>query len=227
MPRAARYTLLVWVLPFVLGACAPVFVARTPTPAAPGTSELTLLVGYPFGLTLAPCEAQPADPSCFEGHGLGPAYWPTTLPFALHVARGRSENSEINFAVMAIPNPELPLVGGRLGAKDRFQQVPVALAFDYGASLYLSNFGLDGGVLAAVLVYGTELYGALRGFGAYYFGWGLGGGAALTVGSSVPIGDSSVLLGLSLLAGLYNNLTPSSRVQPLGFALVPAIGFAF
>lgn len=226
MPRAAPILLaFFWLLS--LSACTPVLLGRTPTPAAPGTSEVTLLAGYPFGLTRAPCEAQPADPSCFEGHGLGPAYWPTMLPFALHVTRGRSENSEINFAVMAFPNPELPLVGGRLGAKDRFQQVPVALASDYGASLHLSNFGLDGGVLAAVPVYGTELYGALRGFGAYYFGWGLGGGAALTVGSSVPIGDSSVLLELSLLAGLYNNLTPSSCVQPLGFALVPALGFAF
>lgn len=226
MLRAAL-TLFAFFWLLSLSACAPVLLGRTPTPAAPGTSEITLLAGYPFGLTLAPCEVQPADPGCFEGHGVGPAYWPTTLPLALHVARGRAENSEINFAVLAFPNPELPLVGGRLGAKDRFQQVPVALAFDYGASLYLSNFGLDGGVLAAVPVYGTELYGALRGFGAYYFGWGLGGGAALTVGSSVPIGESSLLLELSLLTSLYNNLTPASRVQPLGFSLVPAIGFTF
>jgi hypothetical protein len=227
MPCAARLLLLVLVLLIGLGACAPVLVTRTPTPAAPGTTEITLGAGYPVGLTLTPCEAQPADPGCFEGHGLGPAYWPTTLPFTLHVAQSRSENSEINFSVMAFPNPELPLVGGRLGAKDRFRQAPVALALDYGASLYLSNLGVDGGVLAAVPAYGTELYGALRGFGAYYFGWGLGGGAALTIGNSVPLGDSNVLFELSLLASLYNNLAPDSRVQPLGFALVPAIGFAF
>lgn len=50
-------------------------------------------------------------------------------------------------------------------ARVLFQKEPLELAFDYGGSLYLTNVGVDAGILAAVPLGDTKLYGGLRGFG--------------------------------------------------------------
>lgn len=93
------------------------------------------------------------------------------------------------------------------------------------------------GNLAAAPLGGAKLYGGLRGFGVFPVSGGFGGlsgAAALTVGGEVPTDDgSSVLLELTFLTNLYNgedyrypsnsSLTP----QPIGFSLIPAVGFSF
>lgn len=55
-----------------LNACAPVLLGRTPTPAAPGETETSLSLGYPFGLTELPV--------CDFCEYVGPAYWPLPYP---------------------------------------------------------------------------------------------------------------------------------------------------
>ncbi len=132
----------------------------------------------------------------------------------------------------------------RYGVKDRFQEAPIELAFDYGGSLYLSNVGIDGGILAAVPFGDARLYGGLRGFGSFVFGKYLGGdledrslnsfggAAALTVGGEVPFGGGpSVMLELTFLTNFYNGAiyyTPSNTSpRPVGFSLVPALTFNF
>jgi len=218
MPRAAR-TLFAFFWLLCLSACAPVILGRTPTPVATGVTEVSLSLGYPFGLT--------EPPSCEFCEYVGPAYWPLPLPVTLHVAYGRTEVSETNVGLMILPYPSAPLVGVRYGAKERFRKEPVELAFDYGGSLYLTNVGFDVGVLAATLLGEAKLYGALRGFSTYYYASGVSGAAALTVGAEVPIDQASVMLELSLLTNLYNGVSADSRAQPVGFSLVPAIGFTF
>ncbi len=231
-----------YVLPLVclllLSACAPTFLGRTPTPAAPGVRETSLSAGYPFGLTEPP-------PRGAE-YGVDPAYWPVPLPLGLRIAYGRSETLETNLELMTI----IASFGARYGVKKRFREAPVELAFDYGGSLYLSNVGVDAGILAAVPLGDAKLYGGLRGFGSYAFGKYLvggdlgdeslnefGGAVALTVGSEVPLKASqSVMLELTLLTNLYNGITdcgifaPEGCVlssQPVGFSLVPAVTFNF
>lgn len=115
----------------------------------------------------------------------------------------------------------------RYGAKERFREGPVELAFDYGGSLYLTNVGFDAGVLAATPLGEAKLYGALRGFGTYYYASGVGGAAALILGAEVLTDQTSVTLELSLLTNLYNGVSADSRAQPVGFSLVPAVSFTF
>lgn len=203
-----------------LSACAPVILGRTPTPAAPGVTETSLSLGYPFGLT--------EPPLCEFCEYIGPAYWPLPLPVTLHVAYGRTETIETNVGLMVLPYPSAPLLGVRYGAKERVQEEPVELAFDYGGALYLTNVGFDAGVLAATPLGEAKLYGALRGFGTYYYASGVGGAVTLTVGGEVPTAqDSNVMLELSLLTNLYNGVSADSSAQPVGFSLVPAISFTF
>ncbi len=204
---------------FVIGlnACAPVIVTRTPTPTAPGVTEANLSFGYPFGLT--------ALPSCAFCEYVGPAYWP--LPLPLQVAYGRSETLETNVGLMILPTPSALGVGMRYGAKERFQEEPVAFAFDYGGSLYLTNVAVDLGVLGSVPFEGARLYGALRGFGSLSWA-GQPTAAALTFGGAVPVSEGSrVLLELTLLTNGYNGVGDQEGAQPVGFSLVPTIGFEF
>lgn len=242
MPRAAPILLAsLWLVS--LSACAPVMLGRTPTPAAPGVTELSVSAGYPIGLT-----SLPPDTGSF---GPGPAYWPLPPPLGFSVAYGRSETLETNVALMVAPGLAGSVatgaptnsainVGARYGVKNRFQEGPVELAFDAGGSLYLTNVGVDAGILAAAPLGGAKLYGGLRGFGVFPVSGGFGGlsgAAALTVGGELPTGDgSSVLLELTLLTNLYNgedyrvpdpSNAASPTPQPVGFSLVPAVGFTF
>ena len=199
-----------------LGACAPVILTRTPTPTAPDVTDTSLGFGYPFGLT--------ALPFCDFCEYVGPAYWPLPLPLTFQVAYGRTETLETNVGLMLLPSASGVCV--RYGAKERLQQEPVAFAFDYGGSLYLTNVAVDLGVLGSVPFEGAELYGALRGFGS--LSWAGQPTAALTVGGAVPVSEESrVLLELTLLANSYNGVGEQEGVQPVGFSLVPAIGFEF
>ena len=238
MLRAAR-SLSAFVL-LSLSACAPVILGRTPTPAAPGVTETSVSAGYPIGLTNLP----PDNTNLF---GPTPAYWPLPLPLGVQISYGRSETLETNFALMVSPGLGGAVVtgtgnsavniGARYGVKNRFQGEPVELAFDYGGSLYVTNVGVDAGILAAVPLGAAKLYGGLRGFGSYYYGSGVGGAVALTVGSEVPAGEgASIMLELTFLANLYNGedylapgpANPSAPApQPVGFSLVPAINFSF
>lgn len=201
-----------------LNACAPVMLGRTPTPAAPGVTETTLSVGYPFGLTELPI--------CDLCEFVGPAYWPLPLPLTLHVAYGRTEALETNVGLMLLPVYN-PAIGVRYGAKERLQREPLALAFDYGGSLYLTNVAVDLGVLGSVPFEDAELYGALRGFGSLNWAGLPSGAAALTLGGAVPVAANRVLLELTLLTNSYNGVGTQEGVQSVGFSLVPAISFEF
>ena len=230
-------------LRFVLSACAPVMLGRTPTPAAPGVTEMSVSAGYPVGLTCL-------LPDGTDLFGPEPAYWPLPLPPGFQIAYGRSETLETNFSLMVAPGLSGAVgtgvgyapanVGARYGVKNRFQEEPVELAFDYGGSLYLLNVGLDAGILAAVPLGAAKLYGGLCGFGVLPVSGGLGllgGAVSLSVGGEVPLaGRPSVLLELTLLTNLYNNapypvynpVSPSAYTpQPVGFSLVPALSVRF
>lgn len=212
--------LLPFGLMLLLAACAPVMLGRTPTTVAPGKTETSLSLGYPFGLT--------SLPECEGCEYVGPAYWPLPLPLTVHIAYGRSEVSETNVGVMLSPLPSFPGLGVRYGFKERFSEAPVQLAYDAGASLYLTNIAFDGGVLAALPLDEVKIYGALRGFGGLYFAGGVGGGAALTVGGKIPATpDSSLLLELSLLTNFLNGVSATGTPSPVGFSLVPALSFTF
>lgn len=217
MPPTVRLLCTFWLAS--LSACAPVILGRTPTPAAPGVTETSLSLGYPFGLTELPV--------CDFCEYVGPAYWPLPLPITLHVAYGRTEALETNVGLMLLPVYS-PSVGVRYGAKERFQEEPIALAFDYGGSLYLTNIAADLGVLGSVPFEDAELYGALRGFGSLSWAGQPTAAAALTFGGAVPVSEGSrVLLELTLLAHSYNGAGEQEGVRPVGLSLVPAIGFEF
>lgn len=145
----------------------------------------------------------------------------------LHVAYGRTETLETNVGLMLQPVYS-PSVGVRYGAKERLQEEPVALAFDYGGSLYLTNVAVDLGILGSTPFEGAELYGALRGFGSLSWAGQPGAAAALTVGGAVPVSQGNrVLLELTLLANGYNGAGSPANAQPVGFSLVPAVSFEF
>ena len=229
------------ILFFALSACAPVMLGRTPTPAAPGETKLSASASYPVGLTEAPAPVETGLVSFTD-----PAYSPLPLPLDFRIAYGRSETLETNVELMVSPGLSGSVVTGnvggggvynfglRYGVKNRFQETPVELAYDFGGSVYpLSlTLGVDGGILAAVPLGEAKLYGGLRGFVGFFPGLGA---AALTVGGEVPIEDAqSVMLALTLLVNRYNGATYSSpgdpippAPQPFGFTLVPAVAFNF
>ena len=234
-----RARVLFLVLSTFLSACAPVMLGRTPIPAAPGVREMSVSGGYPVGLTKRLPDA--------EGIGnTNPAYAPLPLPLGFRIAYGRNETLETNVELMIFFGPEgsvdtgysSPNIGARYGVKNRFQKAPVELAFDFGGSLYLTNVGVDAGILASRPIGETKLYGGLRGFGTLGIAEGnnFGGAVALTAGSEVPLAEGrSVMLELTFLTNLYNGAlywTPFNdpcppEPQPVGFTLVPAITFNF
>lgn len=215
MPRP----LLLCLVLFGLSACAPVLLGRTATPTAPGVTATSLAVGYPFGLT--------EPPVCDLCEYVGPAYWPVPLPVTLHVAYGRTQNLETNVGLMLLPIYG-PSIGLRYGAKKRVRKEPLELAFDYGGSLYLTNVAVDLGVLGSTPFEGAELYGALRGLGSLSWAGQPSVAAALTVGGAIPVSEGNrVLLEPTLLVNGYNGVGPQEGVRPVGFSLVPALGFEF
>ncbi len=211
-----------------LSACAPVILGRTPTPVAVGETETSVAFGLPVDLTqITVCEGSTQQDDCFSEY-IGPDYWPLPTPLSLTFARGTTEDQEFNITAQLVPYPSALLPGVRLGGKDLLIKGPVLLAGDYGASLYLSNLGLDAGLLGSVPFAGGELYSALRGFGSLNWSGFPNVAASLTLGGAVSVSDENqILLELTLLANSYNGVGPQEGVQPVGFSLIPAIGFAF
>ena len=230
----------VTILFFALSACAPVMLGRTPTPAPIGTTKISASASYPVGLTEAPTPVETGLVSFTD-----PAYFPLPLPLDLRIAYGRSETLETNIELMVSPGIEgsvttgtentggLANIGVRYGVKNRFQEAPIELAYDFGASFYpIVNLGVDAGILAAVPLGDAKLYGGLRGFVGIFPGIGA---AALTVGGEVPLENAqSVMLELTLLVNRYNGAEysrPGDPIppapQPFGFTLVPAVAFNF
>lgn len=202
-----------------LSACAPVMLGRTPTPAPVGETKLSASASYPVGLTEPPFAV---DTGLFELYD--PAYLPLPLPLDFRIAYGRSETLETSVELMVSPGLNGSVVTGsvggggvynlglRYGVKNRFQEAPVELAYDFGGSVYpLSlTLGVDGGILAAVPLGSAKLYGGLRGFVGIFPGIGA---AALTVGGEVPLEDAqSVMLELTLLANGYNGVGPQEGI---------------
>ena len=213
---------------------------RTPTPAPVGTTKISASASYPVSLTRVPTL------SGFVEFGLEPAYYPLPLPLDLRIAYGRSETLETNVEVMVSPGIVGSVTTGsgndygiynfglRYGVKNRFEESPVELAYDFGGSVYpLSlTLGVDGGILAAVPLGSAKLYGGLRGFVGIFPGIGA---AALTVGGEVPLENTqSVMLELTLLVNRYNGAAYTlpyepnlPAPQPIGFTLVPTVAFNF
>lgn len=211
-----------------LSACAPVILGRTPTPAPVGQKDISAIFGYPLELTqITVCDGPTYRDDCFSEY-IGPDYWPLPMPLSLTFARGTAENQEFNITAQVVPYPSSPFPGVRFGSKELLIDGPVLLAGDYGASLYLSNLGADVGILGSVPLEGAELYGGLRGFGNLNWTGFPSFAASLTLGSAVSVSAGQrVLLELTLLANSYNGVGPQEGVQPVGFSLVPAIGFSF
>ena len=222
-----RVTLYVFLL-VVLNACAPVLLGRTPGPAPVGGTRVSAALGYPVDLTrVSVCEDPQRQSECATEY-VGPDYWPKVLPVGLTFARGLTPTSEYNVSVYLSPSFSETLFGVRVGGKELLSADAVLLAGDYGASLYLSNFGIDAGLLGSVPLAGAELYGALRGFGTLNFSGFPSVAASLTLGGAVSVShESRVLLELTLLANSYNGIGPQEGVQPVGFSLIPAVGFEF
>ncbi len=175
MLRRLRYLSLC--LSLCLSACAPVILGRTPTPVAVGTNEVYLAGGGSFSATpLVVCRGPELEPECpFEGVGK-PDYWPKAASLQLMNAWGTAPGTELSSTFMLLPLP-----GYRFGGKTLLAEHS-GFALDYGASLFVSNVGLDVGLLAGVPFSGGEVYSGLRGFGSVYWSGGGSVSAALTVG---------------------------------------------
>lgn len=201
---------------------------RTPIPVAVGETETGVAFGLPVDLTqITVCEGSTQRDDCFSEY-IGPDYWPLPTPLSLTFARGTTEDQKFNITAQLLPYPSALLPGVRFGGKDLLIKGSVLLAGDYGASLYLSNLGLDAGLLGSVPFAGGELYSALRGFGSLNWSGFPNVAASLTLGGAVSVSDENrILLELTLLANSYNGVGPQEGVQPVGFSLIPAIGFAF
>lgn len=206
-----------------LSACAPVILGRTPTPAPVGETKISASLGLPVNLTqITVCKGSTQRDDCFSEY-IGPDYWQLPTPLSLTFARGTTEDQEFNITAQLLPYPSALFPG-----KDLLIKGSVLLAGDYGASLYLSNLGLDAGLLGSVPFAGGELYSALRGFGSLNWSGFPNVAASLTLGGAVSVSDENqILLELTLLANSYNGVGPQEGVQPVGFSLIPAIGFTF
>ncbi len=183
-----------------LTSCAPVIVGRTPQPAAPGEWEFSLNAGYSFLNSYL---------------DLPPARVPLAQPVNLFLTRGVGNNTEVNGTLSLSLGPNL-----RLGGKTLVVDGIVPVAVDYGVSL--PSLGLDAGLLFSYPQPGVEPYGALRGFvtGPVYSP-GLSG--ALTIGTDIPTGSGNFFVEVTA-----HTTTPEySPLSPVGFSIVPAIGYRF
>ena len=215
--RALLFTCLAF-----LSACAPVMLGRTPTPAPVGKTEIFVAVGVPVTLTPVTCAGvRYGSSGCLANGPIGPDYWPKAAPVHLMSAWGVAENTEANTTFSLSLTP-----GFRYGGKTLINEAP-KLAFDYGASLYVSNIGLDAGLLASVPYAGGEIYGALRGFGTLVWSYDPSLAASVTLGTITVVEGQRAFLELTLATGSYNGAGPTSGVSPTGFTLTPALGFYF
>jgi hypothetical protein len=104
--------------------------------------------------------------------------------------------------------------GLRLGGKTLLVDGMVPVAVDYGVSI--PSIGLDAGLLLSYPQPGVEPYGALRGYGSSVAG-------ALTVGADIPAGSGNFFFEVTA-----HTTTPEyAPLPPLGFTIVPALGYRF
>ena len=205
-----------------LNACAPVILGRTPTPTPVGQTEVFAAAGVPLTLTPLTCGGVLyGSAGCLANGPIGPDYWPKAAPVHIMSAWGVSEAREVNTTFSLSLNP-----GFRYGGKTLVSEAP-KLAFDYGASLYAFNLGLDAGLLASVPFEGGEIYGALRGFGTLVWSYDPSLAASVTLGTLAFIEGRKTFVELTLATGSLNGAGPAAGAAPLGFTLTPAVGFYF
>jgi hypothetical protein len=181
-----------------LASCAPVIVGRTPQPAAPEEWAFSLNAGYPFNVNYPPDRT------------------PIAQPVNLFLSRGMGSNTEVNGTLSLSPSPGL-----RLGGKTLLVDGMVPVAVDYGVSLPFS-IGLDAGLLLSYPQPGVEPYGAVCGFvtGATSSP-GLSG--ALTIGADIPAGGGNFFVEVTA----HTTRPEYAPLPPVGFTIVPALGYRF
>ncbi len=198
--RKIRLSLAVLLACLSLASCAPVILGRTPQPAAPEEWEFSLNAGYSFLNSYL---------------DLPPARVPLAQPVNLLLSRGLGGNTEVNGTLSLSLGPNL-----RLGGKTLLIGNMVPIAIDYGVSL--PEISLDAGLLFSYPQPGVEPYGALRGFviGPIY---SLGLSGALTIGADIPTGSGNFFVEVTA-----HTTTPEySPLPPIGFSIVPALGYRF
>ena len=182
-----------------LTSCAPVIVGRTPQPAAPDESEFGLNAGYPFNFNYPPDRT------------------PIAQPVNLFLSRGVGGNTEVNGTLFLSLG-----YGLRLGGKTLLVDGMVPVAVDYGVSI--PSIGFDAGLLLSYPQPGVEPYGALRGFVTNVtYPSDLSVAGALTVGADIPAGSGNFFVEVTA-----HTTTPEfSPLPPIGFTIVPALGYRF
>lgn len=193
--------------------------ARTPEPVEAGEIRASIVTSYSLYLTSLP----PCEPSTCPPDGIGPAYLPISTPFNVFFANGLEGNAEWNFTIAMGYLPGL-----RVGYKQLLLQDSLKLALDFGGSLYFSNAGADLGLLMSFPSGDMEPYLAARGFFNYYWfnspsslTW------AATVGNRFSLGHSDLFVELTLATGAFDGIGSLGNVNPVGWSIVPAIGFRF
>lgn len=103
--------------------------------------------------------------------------------------------------------------------------VPVAV--DYG--VFLPDIGLDAGLLFSYPQPGVEPYAALRGFVnnlVYLSDSSVAG--ALTVGADIPAGSGNFFVELTAHTTTFEGAEfYNAPLPPIGFSIVPALGYRF
>ncbi|MDQ3398450.1 MAG: hypothetical protein M3511_11920 [Deinococcota bacterium] len=193
-----------------LASCAPVIVGRTPQPAAPEEWEFSLNLGYPL---LNPYENDPLN---------GPTQTPTAQPVNLFLSRGVAGNTEVNGTLSLSLAPSL-----RLGGKTLLISGMIPVAIDYG--VFIPDIGFDAGLLFSYPQPGVELYGALRGFMnnvVYLSDFSVAG--ALTIGADIPAGSGNFFIELTAHTTMFEGAEYyNAPLPPIGFSIVPALGYRF
>lgn len=202
-----------------LTACAPVILGRTPTPAGIGENEVYIAGGGSLSVTpLNGC----SEPESLCLPWLEPDYWPKAASLQIMNAWGYTPDTEFNSTIMLLPLP-----GYRFGGKTLLEESSLRFGVDYGASLLVSNVGLDAGFLASAPFSGGEVYGGLRGFGSVYWTGQAGLSAALTLGLLGQLAQSRAFVEVTVSTGHYNGLEPTTDVSPTGIIITPALGIYF
>lgn len=193
-----------------LASCAPVIVGRTPQPAAPEEWEFSLNVGYPL---LNPYENDPLN---------GPTQTPTAQPVNLFLSRGVAGNTEVNGTLSLSLAPSL-----RLGGKTLLISEMIPVAIDYG--VFIPDIGFDVGLLFSYPQPGVEPYGALRGFVNNVVNLSdFSVAGALTIGADIPVGSGNFFIELTAHTTMFEGAEYyNAPLPPIGFSIVPALGYRF
>ncbi len=197
--RKSTLSLAVLLACLCLTSCAPVIVGRTPQPAAPEEWEFSFNAGYPFNFNYPPDRT------------------PIAQPVNLFLSRGVGGNTEVNGTLFLSLG-----YGLRLGGKTLLVDGMVPVAVDYGVSI--PSIGFDAGLLLSYPQPGVEPYGALRGFVTdVLYGYSTSVAGALTIGADIPAGRGNFFVEVTA-----HTTTPEyAPLPPLGFTIVPALGYRF